>query len=209
MFVVDTVNYERLEIQWVPKELDYNPESDFVAISSPGRNNSFFHFGGSDDTLTLELDWSATEENRQDVIRKCRWLESKSKNTDSEEGVHPVILHFGDANKLFSNRDNQSTWLVVSAKYTLTQFSRPHAMMPTQAIQQLVLKRITENQRTHDEIKFVEPPPLYTPPNEDPDYLGRQFHNSLKIPKSGLVLIIKSYLKLFSSSNRCLRLSTL
>jgi hypothetical protein len=208
LLIVDTVDYDFRKIQWVPREIEYSPDSDFVAISSPGRNNSFFHFGGSDDTITLELDWYATQDNREDVLANCRWLESKTKNHSQKEGVHPVLFHFG--NIFYGQNEESEVFLITSAKYTLGSFSRPHQMYPTQAKQTLVLKRITSNQRTHDEIKYVEAT-YALDPNKDPDALGRVFQNTNQLISESQVLKNQNKAKLdeeiakFQASNQSLR----
>ena len=161
LYIFDTITFKSYPIQWVPKSLDYSPESEFTAIDSPARNNPFYHYGGSDDTLTFEIEWLANGTSREDVIQNCRNLEALSKNNGAEEGVHPIRLVWGKDDKLFGNSlSGANYWLLVNAKYTLTDFSRPNAMYPTLATQSITLKRITDNNLTHAEIQYTNLPSI-------------------------------------------------
>lgn len=183
IFIIDTVTNERLKLQWVPKEIDYTPESEFVKIASPGRNNPFYHYGGSEDTLVLELDWHSTDNTRAETIANCRWIESFTKNDGWEEGPHPVILSWGE--NLF-NQGMGEAWLIVSAPYKLSQFDKPHDMFPVQAYQTITLKRITEFNRSRNDIKLVRVN-LPASDNSNPDVLGNNIIGSFQKPMKPLV----------------------
>lgn len=164
--------YKTLVLPFVPKQLDYNPDSNFVGIATMGRNNPHYHYTGSEDTLEFTIDWHSELNHRQDVIYSCRWLEAMSKGDSYEEAPHRLKLVWGEDNIMF----DKSIWLVVNAKYTLTEFvdsyRRPGSrknfgkaddkpivkvgMMPQQAIQTVTLKRITEENRTTAEIIDLE-----------------------------------------------------
>lgn len=152
MFLVDlnvpdkdeNVTYRYLRIQYVPKEINYDPQANWVPIASVGRNNPFYHYTGGEDTLTFQLDWHATDELRESVIKSCKWVEALTRNDGYRGEPHLVKLIFGD---LFQ----ESTWVVTAAPYNMVQF---HAagMRPIQAYQELTLKRVTTHNRTRDEI---------------------------------------------------------
>ena len=149
--------YKQLKLPFVPSELDYQPESNFVGIASFGRNNPFYQFTGSEDTLTFEIDWLSNQDNRKDVLFNCRWLEALTKGDAYNETPHRVKIIWGEANILFED----SVWLLVSAPYKLTNFVRGYnkdnqytstSMLPQQAYQTVTFKRLTHNNRTTGDI---------------------------------------------------------
>lgn len=151
---VNTRKTNRLTLPFVPRELEYTPNSNFVTLASFGRNNPFYQYTGSEDSLTFEIDWFSKTENREDVIANCRWVEALSKGDAYDDVPHRIMLNWGSENKLFLDE----VWLVVSAPYRLTQFQRAYRdkagevkslhMLPQQAIQTITLKRVTKENRT-------------------------------------------------------------
>lgn len=143
--------YKSLTLPFVPRELEFRPETNFVGISSFGRNNPFYQYTGAEDTLTFEIDWLASNNNREDVITQCRWIEALTKGDGYDDTPHRIILMWGKDNKLFENYQ----WIITAAPYKLKNFNRGYIgedgnfinthMLPTQAYQQITLKRITDN----------------------------------------------------------------
>jgi len=129
-------NTEKLRIQTVPLELGVKPESNWQVIPSIGRNNPFYHYTSGEDTLEFTLDWYSVVENRQDVIDKCRWVESLSKADAYIDPPPRVLLIFGDLFKY-------TTWIIESAPYTLSLFNKDKNMLPQQAYQTISLKKVT------------------------------------------------------------------
>jgi hypothetical protein len=144
---MDTRTQESLVLQYVPKELDYVPASEFQAIMTFGRNNPRYHYTGSEDTITFELDWHADEEAKNDVIRKCRWIEALTKNDNYNNPPPPILFKWGD---VFNSDD---LWLVTSAPYKWSNFDKTAGMRPKQAYQTITLKRITTSNRSYEQIK--------------------------------------------------------
>jgi len=157
IYFFDTVDKTKLAVQCVPKEVEYKPNSAFATISSPGRNNPIYHFTGSEDEISFELDWYSEEAKRMDVIKNCRWLEARSKNNGNIESIHPILLIWGG-----SLMDNESqageSWLISAAPYRMVQFDKMYDMYPVQAYQTITLKRITVGNRTYSEIGAVKEP---------------------------------------------------
>lgn len=147
-YILDLVTRERLFFQSIPDTLEYDPDSTFMAIASAGRNNPLYHYIGSEDILQFQLSWYADESSREDVIRKCKWLESLSKNNGYDEKPHEVQCVFGS---LF--RD--AKWLMVKSRYTMRLFDRQFGMFPRLAIQDIILKRITDTNRSRTEIQSI------------------------------------------------------
>ena len=148
-YLVDLITLEKLAFQTIPPKIDADSGSVFAALESPGRNNPLYHYTGSEDILQFDLSWYANHESRQDVIRKCKWVYALTKS-DGDLGIHPVKLIFGD---LFKN----SKFIVTSALYSVSNFDREFGMMPRKATQSITLRKITETNTFHSEIKN----PLY------------------------------------------------
>jgi hypothetical protein len=151
--------YAALTLPFVPRDLNYSADSNFVGIATMGRNNPHYHFTGSEDSLTFTIDWFSNELDRQDVIFNCRWLESLTKGDGYKERPHRVQLAWGQDNLMF--RDD--IWLVTSASYILSDFVDSYkdpsngditrvGMLPMQAKQNVVLKRITRKNRNSAQI---------------------------------------------------------
>lgn len=130
-------NPEKLRIQTVPLELSVVPESTWATIPSLGRNNPFYNYTGGEDTLEMTLDWYATLESRQDVIDKCRWVESLSKADGYLDEPPRILLIFGELFKY-------TTWIIDKAPYKLSLFDKSQGMLPRQAYQELSLKKVTD-----------------------------------------------------------------
>lgn len=146
--LVDLVSGEKLHFQGLPNQIEINPEASWATIKPFGRNNPHYHFTGSEDTITFEVSWYAEEENRQDVIEKCKWLESLTKADGYTAGPHPVALIWGTMFRSYK-------FIVFSAPYTMSLFSKEHGMLPQLATQTITLKRVTEKNLTLSEvIKF-------------------------------------------------------
>lgn len=154
--------YDYLTLSSVPKELDYNPNSSFVGIASIGRNNPHYQYTGSEDTLEFSIDWYSDHLNRTDVIANCRWVEALTKADGYNKNPPRVKLQWGDLGFLFGD----DTWLLTAAPYKLSNFQSAYrdpssgdivkiGSLPQQAYQNITLKRITNNNRTHLKIKNV------------------------------------------------------
>lgn len=144
-YILDLVTKQRLFLQTVPMELNYGSEGAWATIAPVGMNNPFYHYTGSEDTLTFSITWYSDEENRQDVIKKCKWIESLTKNDGYENKPHPVQFIMGD---LYRN----AKWIVYSAPYKMANFNREFGMMPQFASQEITLKRISPINRMRSDI---------------------------------------------------------
>jgi len=158
--------YKTLTLPFVPRDLNYNADSNFVGIATMGRNNPHYHFTGSEDTLTFTIDWFSDQLDRKDVIFNCRWLESLTKSSGYKERPHRVMLAWGKDNLMFQNE----IWIVTAAPYILSDFVDSYrtpgdrntivsvGMLPQQAKQNITLKRVTKtNRHTIDIIGSVTP----------------------------------------------------
>lgn len=145
----------RIEIQNVPEKFDVNPKSNLVAISTPGRNNPFYNYTGSEDELNFELSYYANEESRGDVIEKCKWLEAMSKNDGFKARLKRVMIIWKGHKDSPDNGGDLfqfSEWLVKSAPYNLSSFHPQYGMLPTLAKQTVTLVKVTDYNLTTEKI---------------------------------------------------------
>lgn len=147
IYLIDSIDLTQVQLQFVPGELSFSPDSKIEAVVSPGRNNPFYHFSGSEDTLSFQIDWHAEQTDKEDVIRNCRWLESLTKADGYTGGQHPIKIIWGN----LISKDTQ--WLVVAAGYKVSLFDRTSNMMPIQAYQDVILKRLSSFNRTQYDIR--------------------------------------------------------
>jgi len=138
--------FEKLKIQCVPLEVVVQPESNWAVIPSVGRNNPFYNYTGGEDTLTFTLDWYSNEELKEDVIRNCRWLESLSRADAYFNEPPQIILKWGNLFRF-------QKWIVQSAGYRLSIFSKEDNMMPIQAYQDITLKKVVGYNTSIEEIR--------------------------------------------------------
>lgn len=134
--------YDRITLPTIPKELGYDPDPQWATIASLGRNAPFYHYTGSEDTLSFQIDWYSRRDDRRDVLYACRWVEALSKANGYQESPHRIMIIWGKDDKLFQN----DLWIVHKASYKLSEFQKHRSMLPQQAYQEIVLKKVlTDN----------------------------------------------------------------
>jgi len=152
-------------LDFPPKELSIDIKSDFAAVKILGANNPHYHYGGSEDTITLEVDWYhfARGSQKNSVIEKCRALEALTKADGTRRRPPIIYLQWGVKNPIFRNH----FFVMTSASYKLRNFTNtllastrnPNqglnnegGMLPLYATQTVVLKRVTPHSLTWKEI---------------------------------------------------------
>lgn len=155
-----------LTLPFIPKDLEINPDSNFVTIKPMGANNPKYHFTGSEDKIEFEIDWHSFDANRDDVIKNCRLIEALSKADGYQNPPHRVMLMWGNENVLFRDM----VFIVLSSPYKLTHFNkaqvRQHsfkmtALLPTQATQKVTLARVTSYNLLSKDIQQVSSTKYY------------------------------------------------
>lgn len=151
-----------LVIQGKPSILEMGVESTWASVKSMGLNNPFQIFTGSEDTISFEISWYAKASNREDVINKCRLLESWTK-ADGYKSSPPTLYISWGSSKMF----DKDSFILVSAPYRLSNFQNSYrkglrsdpnseivdlGLLPNCATQSLTFKRVTKNNLTHEEI---------------------------------------------------------
>lgn len=131
----------KLRLQTVPLEVNVKAEANWAIIPAISRNNPFYHYTGGEDIVEFTIDWYSIEELREDVIRKCRWVESLSRADAYRQEPRRVILIFGELFKY-------TKWIVTAAPYRLSLFDKEKGMLPRQAYQDLTLRKVTRDNTT-------------------------------------------------------------
>ena len=162
-----------LVIQNRPDRLRVEPAATWAAVKSMGRNNPFYFYTGGEDTITFDISWySVDADHRDDVVNKCRLLESWA--ADGYSASPPTLrIQWGNSG-LFED----DLFILAAAPYELTHFQNASRMMrrydndpdtgqritntvsqpynlkllPNCATQTLIFKRVTKNNRTWEEI---------------------------------------------------------
>jgi len=144
--------YDYIDLPCIPLKVSYKPTSKFAAIHTIGRNNPYYYYTGSEDTLSFKVDWYSEKYSREDVIYACRWLETLTK-ANGDDNPHRVRIMWGQDDKLYKDQH----WLLTSAPYETSLFNRGYrdpkqdmkyfstSLLPTQAYQDLEFKRITKD----------------------------------------------------------------
>lgn len=146
-----------------PTSINVNPMSYWVSVKSMGRNNPFMIYTGGEDSIQLEVSWFVNDpNNREEVITKCRLLESWTK-ADGYKSAPPTLKILWGSSGIFDN----DTFILESAPYKLDNFQNSYrtnrngtqidlGLLPQCATQTLTFKRVTTNNLTHVEIVTME-----------------------------------------------------
>lgn len=159
-----------LHLQNRPTELNFSSESTWAAIQSMGRNNPFRMYTSGDDTISFDISWYTTgygDENRDQVLNKCKLLESWTKADGYNAAPPTLAIVWGDTGMF----DGES-FILESAPYRLFNFQergmsaaeraklhkgqqatfKDWKLFPMCATQTLTFKRVTSTNRTHQDI---------------------------------------------------------
>lgn len=163
-----------LVIQNRPDRLRVEPAATWAVVKSMGRNNPFYFYTGGEDTITFNISWySVDADHRDDVVNKCRLLESWARADGYSASPPTLRIQWGNSG-LFED----DLFILAAAPYELTHFQNASRMMrrydndpdtgqritntvsqpynlkllPNCATQTLTFKRVTKNNRTWEEI---------------------------------------------------------
>lgn len=118
--------YEKLEFQFVPAEVKLNSKANNAKIEVVGRNNPRHHYTGGDDSFSLKLEFYSDVEERDDVIKKVRWLQSLRYNDGYAGPKRNIKVVMGD---MFQ----REIWIVDSVNIDMTNFDSQKGFRPRQA----------------------------------------------------------------------------
>lgn len=158
-----------LTIQNRPNEISIEPVSTWASVKSFGRNDPFQIYNGSEKSITFDISWySIDSEYRDDVVTKCKLLESWTKS-DGYKSSPPLLRIQWGKSGLFDD----DLFILTSASYKLTHFQdacldktggawtkegipkqdiKDLKLLPNHATQTLVFKKVTNKNTTYNEM---------------------------------------------------------
>lgn len=156
--------YEYIVLQNRPTQADFKGETSWATIKSMGRNTPIYQYTGAEDTLQFNISWFCTNrDNPDEVINKCRLLESWSKSDGYKAA--PPILNIQWGNNVEDHMLVNHDYILISATYTLRNFNNgarevvttgigrmDFKLWPAVATQELIFKRVSSGNLTYEDI---------------------------------------------------------
>jgi len=121
---------DKIEVQFVPVT-KWNRTAKIDATQVVGKNLPQFQFVGGETTMSMKMDFLATENDRRDALRKVRWLEALTFNEGLKRNPDRVIIVFGDWLK-------GKVWHIKSVVYDPSMFNPNFGLFPTQIMADVV-----------------------------------------------------------------------
>lgn len=147
LYIVNLTTFESIELQFVPPSIDINRNPNVEQVDIIGLNLPRTQQQGGPRTLDMELDFYAAEQDRKDVITKCRQLEALTYRDGPDIPAPQVRLVFGT---MFY----QEIWTVRKVEYSLTQFDRKYAYLPMRAKVRITLVQDGALEPTATSVKY-------------------------------------------------------
>lgn len=135
LYMIALDSLERIEIQYVPKELALTRNAKLGELAIVGRNIPKNHQTGGSKFLKFTLDFYSVKESaegRDDVIKKLRLLESWTYNEGIDRNAEKIKLVYGS---MF--RDE--IWTVQTVDIKMVEFEK-QTFLPLQAYVNVTLK---------------------------------------------------------------------
>lgn len=145
-YMVNLTNNETLILQTVPQELDINPNTQWAVLASLGRNNPGYQYMGSEDTVAFTLSLYSDEEHKEDVLKTVKTIEAWSKADGYISGPPMIQLVWGAMFK-------DSRFIIFACPYRLGLFDREKSMLPCQAVIDITLKKVIQENPEHYKIR--------------------------------------------------------
>lgn len=159
--------YEFITLQTVPKEIEFQGESTWAVIHSMGRNTPMYHFTGAESVIQLNISWYCNDKaNPQEVVTKCRLLESWSKANGYQAGPPILQIQWGNSDlfegqyfiltsatyKLANWRASAKVWNKQSNKFVNRVGYADPKMYPSTATQELIFRRVSSTNLSSEDI---------------------------------------------------------
>jgi len=126
LYIVNLTTLEKLEIQFVPNEVVIDRSANMPEVVIIGRDTPNYQWSSGRQSLTLNLDFLANDENRLDVKAKVEWLMGLTRRPANNRKAPNVKLVWGD---LFKDE----VWVVPSVKPRYSNFNKVYNFLPQQA----------------------------------------------------------------------------
>ena len=144
--------FDRLEIQFVPEELVWQRNGNWVNVPVVGRNNSRKHLTGGEDTLNLSLDFNGMfERDKQHCARKMAWINSLT-YTDGYIGPPRNIKLIWGETALFRHK----IWVVKSVSSRMSDFHSRFGMNPMNLLMDIQLELDPEENLRLNDVRIYD-----------------------------------------------------
>lgn len=142
---IDEPQTNRLRVQYMPLQVQYQRNAKFDAISVIGRNEDLSHYSGGNTTISLNFDFYSTDPNGELAKQGVKFLESLQ-YSGRDRPPSRVQLVFG---RLFEN----SLWLLQSLNVVYSVFEGGKDWLPRYAVAQCTFKLDTETDLYSDDVR--------------------------------------------------------
>lgn len=140
---------QKVEIQFVQNTIEWARNANIQTITIVGRNNPLYQYTSGETVMSFVLDFLAQDEDRKDVITRCRYIESLAANDGYSRPPQRIRLIYGD---LFKSNE---MWVIKNVKYSLSNFNRAKGYLPQQAYLTLDMVLDTKQNLTSADIRRV------------------------------------------------------
>lgn len=126
IFIVNTSvsPYMYLELQTIPSSISIKPQTSWAVLNSLGRNTPFYHYTGSEDTISFSISWYCNDRDHpEEVLTKCKLLESWCKS-DGYSAAPPILRIFSSRTGGMFGGINGEDYILWEAPYEFTGFKR-------------------------------------------------------------------------------------
>lgn len=161
IYNLNTSPYRSITLQNRPLTTEFKGETSWAVIKSMGRNTPMYHYTGAEDIVQFNVSWYCDDPNNpEEVIAKCRLLESWTKSNAYQAAPPELMIRWGNS-QLYQDH----LYILISATYTLGNFKnysrqrlvgqvnwRDYKLLPSTATQELIFKRISANNLSYADI---------------------------------------------------------
>lgn len=162
-YLITEDTFERLEIQFVPPELENGRRANINPTTIVGRNIPKYQNTGGEERLRFTLDFYADEESRSSVLMKVRWLKNLCYNNGTKAPAQRIQVIFGEMFK-------KELWIMDSVEAKFTGFNKPNGFLPQQATVELTMFLDLDYNPTWEDMNYEFTPG--TPDGQNPINLG-------------------------------------
>lgn len=138
--------YQKLEMQFIPAGIKIASTANNAKIEVIGRNNPLHQYTGGDDKMTFKLEFYSDVEDRDDVIKKCRWLQALRYNDGYKGPKRNVKVIMGDMFK-------KEIWIVDSVTMDFSNFDSDKGFRPRQASVDIALSLDPKTNLTINDVR--------------------------------------------------------
>lgn len=149
IYITALSTLEKLEVQYIPRELTSNRQVNLGEVQVVGRNNPLQHYTGGSNRIRLELEFYSDQRDREDVIAKCRLLESWAMNDGNVAPQEKLRVTFG---RMFKENE---IYRISDLSVDYSMFSPTKGMLPRQATANIELVLDPKFNRKAEDVKWI------------------------------------------------------